>query len=274
MCRFTLYIGSKTPLSALLTEPNHSLIKQSFDSKERIEPLNGDGFGIGWYINNDPNPARFRAASPAWNNSNLYDLSRATHSNCILAHIRAATQGFAVTENNCHPFKFDNLLMAHNGNINQFYKIKRNLLNKLNDDLFTQINGNTDSEHFFALYTENLRANLKVNTNSLHAMTIALHNTIADVVDLVNIHTTDNADNTIFLNCAITNGLEAVICRFTTNTQKGPDSLYICREHDNSHCVIVSSEPLCQDRNWLEVPKYHILTIDKDLNINTQAITV
>ena len=49
MCRFTLYLGPPVRLSTLLIEPSHSLIQQSFHAEERSEPLNGDGFGVGWY---------------------------------------------------------------------------------------------------------------------------------------------------------------------------------------------------------------------------------
>jgi predicted glutamine amidotransferase len=48
MCRFTLYMGPPIRLSSLLIEPDHSLIRQSVESREREEPLNGDGFGVGW----------------------------------------------------------------------------------------------------------------------------------------------------------------------------------------------------------------------------------
>ncbi len=49
MCRLMLYLGPETRLSSLIVEPAHSLIRQSVHSQEREEPLNGDGFGIGWY---------------------------------------------------------------------------------------------------------------------------------------------------------------------------------------------------------------------------------
>ena len=49
MCRLMLYLGPETRLSSLIVEPRHSLIRQSVHSEEREEPLNGDGFGIGWY---------------------------------------------------------------------------------------------------------------------------------------------------------------------------------------------------------------------------------
>ena len=52
MCRFMIYKGKKSMLMAdLLTHPARSIITQSYDSRERMQcnPLNGDGFGVGWY---------------------------------------------------------------------------------------------------------------------------------------------------------------------------------------------------------------------------------
>ncbi|MEZ6194623.1 MAG: hypothetical protein R3F20_02680 [Planctomycetota bacterium] len=43
----------------------NSLIHQSYEAKERFEPLNGDGFGLAWYVEGDPKPARFRSVTPA-----------------------------------------------------------------------------------------------------------------------------------------------------------------------------------------------------------------
>lgn len=50
MCRFTAYLGPGILVSSLVTEPHHSIIHQSYHAKERIEPLNEDGFGIGWLL--------------------------------------------------------------------------------------------------------------------------------------------------------------------------------------------------------------------------------
>ena len=68
MCRFVVYVGHKNmQLADVVTRPEHSIIRQSFDSRERREAtflpgrLNADGFGIGWYIwdNDDVNEYRF-----------------------------------------------------------------------------------------------------------------------------------------------------------------------------------------------------------------------
>ncbi len=50
MCRFALYLGSPIHVSSLITDPANSIIHQSFHSHEREEPLNGDGFGLAWYV--------------------------------------------------------------------------------------------------------------------------------------------------------------------------------------------------------------------------------
>ena len=98
MCRFALYLGSPILVSALVTEPTHSIIKQSFKSREREEPLNGDGFGIAWCAPEIcDEPAIFKDVTPAWNNVNLANLARVTRTSCLLAHVRAATPELPVT---------------------------------------------------------------------------------------------------------------------------------------------------------------------------------
>ena len=93
MCRFTFYLGRPIRLSSLITDPSHSVIRQSFQAQEREEPLNGDGFGVAWYApEHSDEPAVFKSVTPAWSNRNLRDLARVVASHCILAHVRAATQ--------------------------------------------------------------------------------------------------------------------------------------------------------------------------------------
>ena len=50
----------------LLFQPVHGLIDQSLHSRLGVETTNGDGFGIGWYADGDPVPARYRRAGPIW----------------------------------------------------------------------------------------------------------------------------------------------------------------------------------------------------------------
>lgn len=149
MCRWIAYSGSPVNLEDLLYKPERSLVMQSKHSRLGAEAINGDGFGVGWY-STLPRPGLFHSTDPAWNNMNLRELSALAWSGRVFAHIRAST-GTAVQQTNCHPFRYDRWLWMHNGLINDFPKIKRDMTLDIAPDLFPLIQGSTDSELFFYL---------------------------------------------------------------------------------------------------------------------------
>ncbi|MCA9140418.1 MAG: class II glutamine amidotransferase, partial [Planctomycetales bacterium] len=135
MCRFAIYMGPPITLDLLTTRPDYSLIHQSHKSRMREEPLNGDGFGLSWYVPDiSTQPAQYRSVRPAWNNVNLLHLARVSRSGVIMAHVRAATAGFGVTESNCHPFACGPYAFMHNGSVGEFQKLKRPLRRELTDE--------------------------------------------------------------------------------------------------------------------------------------------
>src|SRR5215831_18459952 len=155
MCRFVIYLGPEITVSSLVTEPSHSLINQSFNAEEREEPLNGDGFGVAWYAHAlSETPALFKDISPAWNNQNLLSVARVVRSDCILAHVRAASSDLPVTQLNCHPFVWQELAFMHNGDLGGFREMRRAIIELLSDDAFAWVKGSTDSEHIFALFID------------------------------------------------------------------------------------------------------------------------
>ena len=184
MCRFTLYTGEPIKLDALIDKPEHSLIRQSYESEEREEPLNGDGFGVAWYAPEvGERPALFRSISPAWSNRNLLEIARVVRSPCVLAHVRAATPGSAVAESNCHPFVCGRYAFMHNGYVAGFARVRRKLLNRLSDHAFGGIAGTTDSEHLFALFLDHLER--QTAPEPADAMAQALAATFEEAVALV-----------------------------------------------------------------------------------------
>jgi predicted glutamine amidotransferase len=150
MCRWLAYLGSPVLTHDLLYRPEHSLIVQSTHATLGAEPTNGDGFGLGWYDDNQALPGVFRSAEPAWNDRNLQELAAHIRSGCLLAHIRAST-GTAVQQTNCHPFRHGRWLWMHNGLIHGFAAVKRELAMQVDPQLFADIEGSTDSELFFYL---------------------------------------------------------------------------------------------------------------------------
>jgi predicted glutamine amidotransferase len=149
MCRWLAYTGSPVLLTDVLYTPKHSLIDQSLHSKYGAETTNGDGFGVGWY-DMGPTPAIFRSIEPAWNDQNLRELSGHVRSPMFFAHIRAAI-GSPVQQSNCHPFRHGNWLWMHNGFIADFAAMKRDIVLAIDEKLFPEITGGTDSEALFYL---------------------------------------------------------------------------------------------------------------------------
>jgi glutamine amidotransferase len=152
MCRWLAYSGSPILLEEVLYKPKHSLIDQSRHARLGVETSNGDGFGIGWYPEDQPDgtPAVFRDVSPAWSDRNLRELGSHVQSQLFFAHIRAST-GTPVQQTNCHPFRYDKWLWMHNGSIAQFHQVKRDLVLEIDPALFPYIEGSTDSEVMFYL---------------------------------------------------------------------------------------------------------------------------
>lgn len=149
MCRWLAYSGSPVSLEDLLFRPANSLVVQSKHARLGVETTNGDGFGVGWY-GKRPTPGLFRSTEPAWNDRNLHELAMQASPGYVFAHIRATT-GTAVQQTNCHPFRHGRWLWMHNGLIEDFLTIKRDLVLAVEPRLFPLIEGSTDSELFFFL---------------------------------------------------------------------------------------------------------------------------
>jgi predicted glutamine amidotransferase len=149
VCRWLAYTGSPILLTDVLYTPVHSLIDQSLHSKLGAETTNGDGFGVGWY-DTRPVPGVFRGTEPAWNDQNLRELAGHVSSHLFFAHIRAAI-GSPVQQSNCHPFRHGRWLWMHNGFIAGFAALKRELVLAVDEALFGEIKGGTDTEVLFYL---------------------------------------------------------------------------------------------------------------------------
>ena len=280
MCRFTLYLGPAIRLSSLLLEPDHSLIRQSTHSRERDEPLNGDGFGVGWYAPElSGEPAVFRSITPAWNNRNLHNLARVVASDCILAHVRAATQSSGVNEANCHPFRYRQYLFMHNGDVGNFRQVRRRVLDGVCDEAFANVYGSTDSEHFFALCIDEL-LRLPPDEAPLERMAQALSNAIHRTVAIVRAH---GEAEPSWLNCALSDGEHAVVSRYSDAHDDTPESLYYyhgtlypsiddASNRHSMHPVIVSSERLSTDHGWEPIPPNHMVLVGRSRQPQLRAI--
>lgn len=169
MCRLSAYFGAPICAADLVTKPNRSIVRQSFDARERMSGdaatpgyLNGDGFGLGWYAVDrcaDPIPCTYRQARPAWHDTNLRNISAKVITPVLFAHVRATTSGQCVSEATCHPFRAGRYLWMHNGGVGGYGTIRRTLLAGLDDQCFdyAMSNGPSDSSLCFAIFLNQLR---------------------------------------------------------------------------------------------------------------------
>ncbi|MBO0805541.1 MAG: class II glutamine amidotransferase, partial [Nocardiopsaceae bacterium] len=116
MCRHLAYLGPPKSLRELLLDPPHGLLAQSWaPRRQRHGTVNADGFGVGWYADGDPVPARYRRDIPIWNDESLPDIARVTRSGAVLAAVRSATPGTAGGAAAAAPFGAGAWLFSHNG---------------------------------------------------------------------------------------------------------------------------------------------------------------
>ena len=281
MCRLVAYLGVKVMLERVLVKPQNSLVMQSLNAQETTIHTNGDGFGLGWYAPEiNERPALFSSIFPAWNDRNLLHLTSKIISPCFFAHVRAASVG-GINPLNCHPFNHGKWLLMHNGEIANFMMVKRHLRRMLDDEFYHWIQGETDSEHIFALFLQLAKGK---DLSDFSVVTSTFEDTIAEINYLVSIY---GSSEPSYLNVCLTDGQRMIACRYCSDKQTEPLSLHYfagCSTEEKANYqaqqsnqktdfVLISSEKLSDfDEGWEVVPTNHLVLIDKDLSIQTKAI--
>jgi glutamine amidotransferase len=141
--------GQPVLLDELLFKTKHGLVDQSLHSELGVETTNGDGFGVGWYGAGE-GPGVYHSVHPAWGDANLRQLAAHIESPLFLAHVRATT-GTPIQETNCHPFVHGRWLLVHNGVLDGFHEMRRDLMLAVAPELFADVVGSTDTEVLFHL---------------------------------------------------------------------------------------------------------------------------
>jgi predicted glutamine amidotransferase len=145
MCRLFGMTAGRRPASACfwLLEAPDSLAAQS-----RREP---DGTGLGWYDADDV-PRVEKQPIAAYRDLAFAREARERRSKSFVAHVRLASTG-GLEARNTHPFEQAGRLFAHNGVIEDLDRLDRRL-----GEHRALVEGETDSERFFALITKETEA--------------------------------------------------------------------------------------------------------------------
>ena len=241
MCRWIAYRGETISLERYVTAPDHSLIEQSIRALESSNSINGDGFGLGWYGDQEE-PGLYREVRPAWSDENLHHLCRHIRSHLFFAHVRAST-GTPTTRPNCHPFTHGRWLFMHNGQVGNWSLIRRQVEALIPDAYYGSRIGTTDSE---ALFLAILGAGIEDDPVGATVRTLA---TVADIVRA------SGTREPVRFTAALTDGQALYAFRYATDD--AATSLYY---RDTGDHVVVVSEPL--DKNtafWKPVPPGHLI---------------
>ncbi|MGW4821286.1 ergothioneine biosynthesis protein EgtC [Streptomyces sp. NPDC004227] len=238
MCRHLAYLGPEEPLGRYLVEPAHSLYRQAWAPRhQRHGTVNADGFGVGWYAEGDPVPARYRRAGPIWADLSFADLSRVVRTSALLAAVRDATLSGADAEAAAAPFAAGTWLFSHNGAVtgwpDSLAAVSRTLPPR---DLLT-LEARNDSALVWALVLARLRGGDEEGQ--------ALADTVLEVAA---------AAPGSRLNLLLTNG-ETI-----TATAWG-DSLWYLAEPGRR--TVVASEPYDDDPHWVQVPDRTLLAASR-----------
>jgi glutamine amidotransferase len=240
MCRHLAYLGPRASLRSLLIDPPHSLYRQAWaPRRQRHGTVNADGFGVGWYADGDPEPARYRRGGPMWADPSLPDIARVTRSRAVLAAVRSATPGTAAGEQAAAPFGAGRWLFSHNGSLAGWPASAARLAGgepgatASGIQALLSLEAMVDSAFLWALVLQRLRAG--------SPMAAALAGTIAAA---------EAAGGTGRFNFLLTDGrsVAATACGDTLWYRRSPGT------------VTVVSEPDDDEPGWTEVPDRHVLT--------------
>ncbi|MGA5125203.1 ergothioneine biosynthesis protein EgtC [Streptomyces pseudogriseolus] len=238
MCRHLAYVGPAEPLGALLAGPPHGLYRQSWaPRRQRHGTVNADGFGLGWYADGDPVPARYRRAGPIWADLSFTDLARVVRTQALLAAVRDATLSGADAEAAAAPFASGAWLFSHNGAVPGWPGALAPLAATLPAADLLSLEARNDSAFVWALVLARLRAG--------DAMGQALADTVAEVAA---------AAPAARLNLLLTDGVTV------TATAWGDTLWYLARPGGGT---VVASEPYDDDPHWQEVPDRTLLAASR-----------
>jgi glutamine amidotransferase len=234
MCRHLAFLGTGERIGRLLVDPPHSLFRQSWaPRRQRCGTVNADGFGVGWYAEGDPVPARYRRAAPIWGDASFTDLARVVRTTALLAAVRSATVAGADGEAAAAPFAAGRWLFSHSGAVTGWPRSPAPLVPALPPVDLLSMEARSDSAFVWALVLHRLREGDEEGR--------ALAGTVLEVA---------RAAPGSRLNLLLTNGEKIAA------TTWGDTLWYLSGP---GRRTVVASEPYDDDPHWREVPDRTLL---------------
>jgi predicted glutamine amidotransferase len=263
MCRLFGMSGGRQPIRATfwLLEAPDSLAEQS-----RREP---DGTGLGFY-DAAGHPVVSKQPIAAFQDQDFAREAKETVSPTFVAHVRYASTG-GLSSVNTHPFEQHGRLFAHNGVIEDLPRLETEL-----GDAMSLVQGDTDSERFFALITREAERTGDVGEGIATAARWVAENLPLFAINLVLLSGPDlwalrypEAHDLFVLERAAggpSGGrhLEHASARGTIRVRSG--------DLADRPAVVVATERMDEDAGWHPLASGDLLHVDGDLNVAVRRV--
>jgi predicted glutamine amidotransferase len=247
--------GERVRATFWLLEAPDSLAQQS-----RREP---DGTGLGTYDERG-RPVVSKQPLAAYEDHQFALQAREVTSRTFIAHVRYASTG-AVSPQNTHPFEQQDRLFAHNGVIEEVGRLEDEL-----GDYRSLVQGETDSERYFALITKEIEKDGDVGEAIARAASWIAENLPVFALNLVLITDAElwalrypDVHELYVLERAAggpsgRRHLEHASARGSVRVRSG--------DLAGRPAVVVASEPMDEDAGWRALQSGELLHVDADLN--------
>lgn len=231
---------------------------------------NADGYGLATFDRNGE-LALVRAPIRAADDEAFAAAARATHAAVHLAHVRYADTG-SVSEANTHPFILDGRAFAHNGVVSDLDELDRRLGSER-----APVQGQTDSERFFALLTlaireheGDVRAGI-IATTTMLARDITLYSLnflLASAGHLWAFRYPEH--NHLYLLARAPGGPRGN----QPLDEHSPHGTIRMRAREGSRLplIVVASEPMDEDLGWEEIASGELVHIGPELEIHREIV--
>jgi glutamine amidotransferase len=246
MCRHLAYLGPPVRLGEVLVDPPYGLVRQSWaPRRQRHGVVNADGFGVGWYVDGEVDPARHRGAGPIWADETFADLARVVSTRVLLAVVRSATPGMPPGVAAAAPLRRGRWLFSHNGRLDGWPEAAEPLVARLSPAQLLGLDTSSDSGLLWALVHDLLERGWLPGA------------ALAEVVALARAVTTGR------FNLLLTDGATVAATAAGETLFRRDLSFRRNRLRGEGDGLVVASEPYDDDSGWREVPDRHLLVADE-----------
>jgi predicted glutamine amidotransferase len=262
MCRLFGLTSGTAPVRAtfwLLDAP---------DSLELQSHRNADGSGIGFF-DSAGTPMLDKQPEPAFSDEEFIREARQAESATFVAHVRWATAG-GRTVQNTHPFAMRGRIMAHNGGFGELPQLEEEL-----GSYASLVRGDTDSERYFALITQQTEAHggdvgagitAAASWIAAHLPVSSLNTIVAAPGELWALrYPAQHALHILERPAGPSQSGKGLHVRSTTSSMHAPAL-------DDTASVVVASEELDGESGWRMLAPGELVHVGPDLSVHSAVV--